>query len=236
MSHNDKLTIGTIGAGRVAQTIARLALAAGHEVILSNSRGPESLTDLADHLGAGASTGTVNDAARADITVLAVGWDQVPAALGNGVDLSGRIDAPPAAVWPWLVQMGSGRGGAYTYDWIENLFGLNMHSADRILAEFQHLAVGDVLPLGPQGPGMRVQICDPGRTLAFRSTEADWVWTFRLAGRAHGTRLVSRNRSAVTYSGPARWLTNRLVVEPGSLIMERRMLLGIKERAESVLV
>ncbi len=42
------------------------------------------------------------------------------------------IEAPPAAVWPWLVQMGPGRAGAYTYDWIENLFGLNMHSADRI--------------------------------------------------------------------------------------------------------
>jgi hypothetical protein len=41
------------------------------------------------------------------------------------------IDAPPGAVWPWLVQMGSGRGGAYTYDWIENLLGLNMHSARR---------------------------------------------------------------------------------------------------------
>jgi 8-hydroxy-5-deazaflavin:NADPH oxidoreductase len=99
MSHNDKLTIGTIGAGRVAQTIARLALAAGHEVILSNSRGPESLTDLADHLGAGASAGTVNDAARADITVLAVGWDQVPAALGNGVDLSGRIVIDTTNQW-----------------------------------------------------------------------------------------------------------------------------------------
>jgi hypothetical protein len=45
------------------------------------------------------------------------------------------IDAPPAAIWPWLVQMGPGRAGAYTYDWIENLFGLNMHSADRIVPE-----------------------------------------------------------------------------------------------------
>ena len=58
------------------------------------------------------------------------------------------IDAPPASVWPWLVQMGSGRGGAYTYDWIENLLGLDMHSADRILPELQDLALGDELPLG----------------------------------------------------------------------------------------
>ena len=49
------------------------------------------------------------------------------------------IDAPPSAVWPWLAQMGpSPRGGAYTYDWIENLLGLDMHSADRVLPEYQH--------------------------------------------------------------------------------------------------
>src|SRR4051794_12176804 len=90
------------------------------------------------------------------------------------------INAPPSAIWPWLVQMGSGRGGAYTYDWIENLFGLNMHSADGILPEFQNLAAGDVLPLGPNGPGMRVEIFDPGRTLGFRSTAGDWVWLFHL--------------------------------------------------------
>src|SRR5580765_4253898 len=53
------------------------------------------------------------------------------------------IDAPPRAVWPWVAQMGpSPRGGAYTYDWIENLLGLNMHSVDRVLPEFQHPKVG----------------------------------------------------------------------------------------------
>src|SRR5690349_15772616 len=85
------------------------------------------------------------------------------------------IEAEPSEVWPWLVQMGSGRGGAYTYDWIENLFGVEMHSVDAILPQFQHLAVGDVLPLGATGSGMRVEICDPERTLAFRSTDGDWV-------------------------------------------------------------
>jgi hypothetical protein len=54
------------------------------------------------------------------------------------------IEAPPSAVWPWLAQMGpSPRGGAYTYDWLENLLGLNMHSADHVLAEFQHPQVGE---------------------------------------------------------------------------------------------
>lgn len=143
------------------------------------------------------------------------------------------IDAPPEAVWPWLVQMGSGRAGAYTYDWIENLFGLGMHSADRILPEFQGLAVGDVLPLGPDGPGMRVEICDGPRTLAFRSADHTWVWIFGLYPERGGTRLVSRNRIAQPGAAPARRALNRIVLEPGSLVMERKMLNGIRDRAES---
>jgi 8-hydroxy-5-deazaflavin:NADPH oxidoreductase len=91
MSPNGKLTIGTIGAGHVAQALAPLALAAGHQVILSNSRGPESLAELAGQLGANASAGTVAEAARADIVILAVGWDQVPEALEHQDDWDGRI-------------------------------------------------------------------------------------------------------------------------------------------------
>src|SRR6187551_3140878 len=60
------------------------------------------------------------------------------------------IDAAAADVWPWLAQMGpSPRGGAYTYDWIENLLRLDMHSTDRILPEFQHPQVGDAIGFGP---------------------------------------------------------------------------------------
>ena len=62
------------------------------------------------------------------------------------------VDATPAAIWPWLVQMGSGRGGVYTYDWIENLFGLDMHSTRRILPQYQGVKVGDEFPLGPGRP------------------------------------------------------------------------------------
>src|SRR5918994_197271 len=90
------------------------------------------------------------------------------------------IDAPPSAVWPWLVQMGPGRAGAYTYDWIENLFGLNMHSADDIVPEWQELAVGDVLRSREDRPGMRVEILEPERVLSNRSEASDWVWTFAL--------------------------------------------------------
>ncbi len=144
------------------------------------------------------------------------------------------IEAPPGAVWPWLVQMGSGRGGAYTYDWIENLFGLGMHSADEILPQFQHPAVDDVLPVGPNGPGMRIKILEPERALAFRSVDGNWVWAFHLLPDPAGTRLISRNRiTTPDASWPAR-IVNRVVMEPGSLIMERRMLLGIKQRAERI--
>nr|WP_221383275.1 hypothetical protein [Actinoplanes polyasparticus] len=75
------------------------------------------------------------------------------------------IDAPPSAAWPRLIQMGNGHGGAYTDDWIENLLGPNMHSADEILPQFQHLAAGHTLPLGTSGRAIRVEICEPERTL-----------------------------------------------------------------------
>jgi hypothetical protein len=142
------------------------------------------------------------------------------------------IDAPPDTVWPWLVQMGSGRGGVYTYDWIENLFGLDMHSADEILPQFQDLRAGDEIPLGPGRPVMRVEVCDPGRTLTIRFADGNWVWIFALAAEDGRTRLISRNRIASPGAPLPLRLFNMLVMEPGSLIMERRMLVGIKQRAE----
>jgi hypothetical protein len=141
------------------------------------------------------------------------------------------IDAPPSAVWPWLVQMGPGRAGAYTYDWIENLFGLNMHSADRIHPEWQNLGVGDVLRSREDRPGMRVEILDPVRALSNRSEAGDWVWTFVLVPEDGSTRLISRNRIAMKGAAAGQRL-GMLVMEPGSLVMERKMLLGIKQRAE----
>ena len=141
------------------------------------------------------------------------------------------IDAPPSAVWPWLVQMGSGRAGAYTYDWIENLFGLGMHSAERIHPEWQNLAVGDVVPGRESLQGMRVEVLDPERALVTRSEDGTWVWAFVLEDLGGRTRLLSRNRIAM----PDPSLGDRIgmaVMEPGSLVMERKMLHGIKERAE----
>ena len=143
-----------------------------------------------------------------------------------------QVDAPASAIWPWLVQMGPGRGGAYTYDWIENLFGLGMHSADQILPRYQHLQVGDAQHLGQRGPLLRVAVLDPERALVFRSDDGNWVWAFSLVPEGTGTRLISRNRIAARGGPLPVRLFNLLVMEPGSLIMERKMLLGIKQRAE----
>ena len=147
------------------------------------------------------------------------------------------IEAPPATVWPWLVQMGSGKGGAYTYDWIENLFGLNMHSADEILPQFQNRKVGDVEQLGSKGPRLRVDELDRERTIVLVSEDGNWVWAFCLyPDGVKRTRLVSRNRIATPNTHLLHRALGILVMEPGSLIMERKMLLGIKRRAEMLVM
>ena len=138
------------------------------------------------------------------------------------------IDAPPATVWPWLAQMGPApRGGAYTYDWIENLLGLNMHSTDLVLPEFQHPEVGETFSLGSNL--MRLDRVESERVLAWRSEDGNWVWTFVLEPRDGGTRLISRNRFRLPKL-VAR--IGMLPMEPGSLVMEWKMLRGIKQRAE----
>ena len=142
------------------------------------------------------------------------------------------IDAPPSAIWPWLVQMGSGRGGVYTYDWIENLFGLSMHSTDEILPEFQEIKVGDEFQIGRGRPTMRVEVLEPERFLAFRFEDQTWVWIFALVPEDGVTRLLSRNRIATPHASAVSRLANMMIMEPGSLVMERKMLQGIKERAE----
>jgi hypothetical protein len=138
------------------------------------------------------------------------------------------IEAPASAVWPWLAQMGpSPRGGAYTYDWIENLLGLNMHSSDRVLAEFQHPRVGDTIGVGKNA--MRTEVVEPERVLSTRSEDGNWVWTFALSEQDGRTRLLSRNRFRLA-TRAARLAM--LPMEAGSLVMERKMLRGIKERSE----
>jgi len=140
------------------------------------------------------------------------------------------INAPASAVWPWIAQMGPfPRGGAYTYDWIENLLGLNMHSADTVLPEYQHPQLGDGFGYG--GNRMSFAIVEPEHVLATQSADGNWVWSFILHERDGTTRLISRNRFRLPRR---RDRIGMIPMEPGSLVMERKMLRGIKQRAEGL--
>ncbi|MGA4788974.1 MULTISPECIES: SRPBCC family protein [Nocardia] len=143
------------------------------------------------------------------------------------------IEADPSAVWPWLVQFGPGRGGIYSYDWIDRLLGVDVHSARSILPQFQDLAVGDVVTANSDNTPSRVAMLEPERTLVFRTDDGNWIWEFGLYPRPEGTRLVSRNRIATPGASTALRLFDTFFLEPGSLVMEQKMLRGIKERAEA---
>lgn len=158
------------------------------------------------------------------------------------------INAPADAIWPWLVQIGQERGGFYSYEWLENLLRLDIHNADRIIPEFQHLEVGDTMSLAPDnGAPLTVAVLEPFRALVWRTGPPDHplepgdylrgelaaTWTYLLDPvDAERTRLIVRWRSAWAPSALASML-NGLVLEPSHFIMERKMLLGIKERAEA---
>jgi hypothetical protein len=159
------------------------------------------------------------------------------------------IDAPVDAVWSWLVQIGQGRGGFYSYDWLENVAACDIHSADQILPAFQRPGVGDLVNLAP-GFGLAIAVVEPGRLLLLRPpvAQADRTvgfaditpgfafnisWAFVLEARdERTTRLLVRFRVA----GKPRLLATlfcRLLLEPEHFVMERAMLRGIKRQAEA---
>jgi hypothetical protein len=145
------------------------------------------------------------------------------------------INAAPEHIWPWLVQIGYQRGGLYSYDWLDRVFGyLDRPSATRILPEFQHLAVGDHIPLG-RGPSWPVAAVDANRALVLDMRNLggfDWVWQFGLYPIGENrTQLVSRSRVR-THTAWARLAT--YAIEPTGFVMTRRMLLGLKQRAEAL--
>lgn len=157
------------------------------------------------------------------------------------------IDVPPERVWPWVVQLGQGRGGLYSYDRLENLLGLDIHSLDHIDPDLQSLAPGDRVRLTPEGMQpelayavLRVEpphllLLGPhgskAETLAAGMPWSTWAFVPRSADHG-GTRLLVRFRSQFepTVLGT---LTNKVALAPIHLLMERKMLLGIKERAET---
>lgn len=143
------------------------------------------------------------------------------------------IDAPPAAVWPWLVQVGCGRAGWYSNDLLDNL---GRPSAREILPELQSLEVGQWVPMAPTPPSpttaLRVDGFEIDRWLLWRKPDSTWSWTFAPLDDGR-TRLVTRVHAVYDWSRPVTALFGVVLMELGDFAMMRRMLLGIRERAES---
>jgi hypothetical protein len=159
------------------------------------------------------------------------------------------IAAPAADVWPWLVQMGFGSAGWYSYDWMERVIGAGDFaeggSARSVLPHFQKLAIGDSVPLSAEG-GLTAAVVNPPRALVLRmamnvlsSAPArdgdrvvlDWTWAFVLIPvGASSSRLLARVRA--DYRPWAIGLLLPTLLEPVHLLMERAMLRGIRRRAE----
>ena len=161
------------------------------------------------------------------------------------------INAPAAVVWPWLVQIGQGRGGFYSYEFLENLIGCKMRNANKIIPELQNLEVGDSIPMHPKlGNPYKVAAIEPGRALillirvdvhtgkVFEPEDEmpekyqNMSWLFFLDEHDDGTtRLISRSRNDWNQS-----LGNAIffgIFGPLTLEMDRKMLKGIKQRAEA---
>lgn len=149
-----------------------------------------------------------------------------------------NIEAPPCEVWAWLVQIGQGRGGFYSYDGLENLAGCDIHSVDSINPALQTLAVGDEVRLGPEGfPAFRVAEIIPEHALVLlggeENSESASTWQFYLEPccAENGTRLIVRGR--LTYEANFAQALMWQIIEPINFVMEKKMLQGIKQRAEA---
>ena len=144
------------------------------------------------------------------------------------------VDAPPEAVWPWLVQIGTGRAGWYSYDRLDNK---GRPSAREIIPAYQRMEVGDVVAMSeskdgePYGPS--VLALDPPRSMLWGDTEEPHRFTWLWLLRAHGdgqTRLISRVRCRLSWRDPL----FALLMEFADPIMMRKSMLNIAERAETV--
>jgi hypothetical protein len=142
------------------------------------------------------------------------------------------VEGRPEAIWPWIVQIGFGRAGWYSYDVLDNL---GHHSAERIIPELQHIEVGDLIPVGPgENAGMRIKAFEPNQWVLWSEPNqlTTWVWSLEPTPSGH-TRLITRVRSRSSRRHPttAIWL---LLVEVADFPMMRKCLLGIKRRAEAL--
>ncbi|WP_199732052.1 hypothetical protein [Cellulomonas triticagri] len=161
--------------------------------------------------------------------------DEVPVArVGMRATRAVTVDAPPTDVWPWLAQIGTGKAGWYSYDLLDNL---GRSSAREVLPRWQSVAVGDAAaPMNPFAPvtssPWRVEHVDQGRVLVWRHPQmGTWSWVLLPGPGGRGTRLVSRLRLGYESVGGMAFAP---LLEVADFPMFRRMLLGIKERAEAL--
>jgi hypothetical protein len=141
------------------------------------------------------------------------------------------IAAPPEQVWPWIVQIGTGRAGFYSYDLFDNGA---CSSADRILPTLQDTQVGDWVPMSSkvnQTTAFKVKAFQPNQWLLWAKPHSTWAWTLTpLAGGR--TRLVTRLKETYDWRSPGLALVTVLIFEFGDFPMMRKLLLGVKSRAE----
>lgn len=139
------------------------------------------------------------------------------------------IDAPPSKVWPWILQIGSGRAGWYSIDWIDNG---GVKSTDKIIPEFQEIAKGQFIPFTPdQKHGMWVKDFEENRYILWVDKENKATWLWYLDDKGKQTRLITKLRTQ--YKWNSLWVIYFLIYDVGDIIMMKRCMKGIKHRAEN---
>ncbi|HXZ73283.1 MAG TPA: SRPBCC family protein [Streptosporangiaceae bacterium] len=177
-------------------------------------------------------------ATGAEVTAAMPGDDIVPRAQFNATRAI-TIQAAPEDVWPWIAQLGYGRGGFYTYDLVDNA---GQRSTDRIIDEYQHIKVGDLIPMFHESHGLAIAYkvdslqVNEWMMWVHRPHEnhpPDSTWSWQLTRLpAERTRLVTRMKQDYRWHTPRLAMFNLILMEFGDFAMERRMLKGIKVRAE----
>ncbi|MPM86467.1 hypothetical protein SDC9_133556 [bioreactor metagenome] len=143
------------------------------------------------------------------------------------------INATPEHIWPWLVQWGQGRGGWYSYDWLENLFGFQIHTADAILPEYQNPNIGDPICMAKDVCMSQVFVLEPGKYFGWQTPtpEGTTAWTFIIGLYpldASSTRVVIRE----SFGKGALPAPALIAIELPDAVMEMKALQTLKIRAE----
>jgi hypothetical protein len=148
------------------------------------------------------------------------------------------IDGPPSAVWPWLLQLGQGRGGFYTYEGLENLVGCQIQNVLEIRPELQQLRVGEtIVTHGRSGFGPPVTRIEPGRSLVLGGPRnekgSQSTWAFHLLDGPDGTtRLLERGRGLAGKGLQEKLGFGPYLIDPIGFVMSKKMLRTIKRLAE----